>query len=107
MDSGTVVPSATAFVTTSPCFRCRPVPEIVDGSKSVRVKAIAHLFSLSLSIHLTLFSYLAHSSRLIFSDHLSAHPPIIPYRALRPIPINQSFLFFDFELVAAPSSFPC
>ena len=76
--------------------RFHPVPKSVDGGKSVRVTAIAHFVSHSLSSH------------LIVSDHLSAHPPIVPYRALRPIPINQSFPFFEFDLVAAPSSFlPC
>jgi hypothetical protein len=63
MGSGTVVPSATAFVTTPPCFRFHPVPESVVASKSVRVKAIAHLVSHSLPTHLTLFSYLAYRSR--------------------------------------------
>ena len=48
---------ATAFVTTPPCFRFHPSPESVNGSKSIRIKAIAHFVSLSLSSHLTLFSH--------------------------------------------------
>ena len=91
--SGTVVPSATAFVTIPPCFGFFLVLESVDGSKSVRVKAIAHFFSHFLSSHVTLCSYLALSSHLILSDRVSAHPHIVPYRALRPISINQSFPF--------------
>ena len=87
------MPSATAFVTT--CFGFHLAPKSVDGGKSVRVIAIAYFVSHSLSSHLDLFSYLAFSSHLIVSDHVSAHPPIVPYRALRPISINQSFPFFE------------
>ena len=78
------MPAATAFVTT--CFGFHLVPKSVDGGKSVRVIAIAHFVSHSLSSHLELFSYLPFSSHLIVSDHLSAHPPIVPYRIM---PFNR------------------
>ena len=42
------MPPATAFVTTPPCFGFHPLPESMDESKSIRVKAIAHFVSLSL-----------------------------------------------------------
>ena len=82
--SGTVAPSATAFVTT--CFGFHLAPKRVDGGKSVRVIAIAYFVSHSLSSHLDLFSYLPFSSHLIVSDHLPAHPPIVPYRIM---PFNR------------------
>ena len=116
----TAIPPATAFVTTPPCFRSHPSPESVNGSKSVRVNAIAHFACSPLCSHYVppshTFSYLARCPYFAFFSPscclliscllLIPTLALFPYSIFHSLPIQtsiQSESCIDWA-IASPSS---